>query len=83
MTKITEIYNTLTEAKLAKARDRVIHAGDEPRSTNLRNDGRWEIIWALQDDADHSKNKGITPKRQLTQPQLLQEISDFLGVELI
>lgn len=56
MTKQTEIYNTLEEAKLAKARNRVIHAGDEPLHTNKRIDGKWEVIWALPNDRDHSIN---------------------------
>lgn len=83
MTKVTEIYNTEAEMKLAKARNRVTHAGDEPRNTTLRNDGKWEIIWALPDDANHSKNVIIPPKRSLTQRQFLDEIAGERGVEIL
>ena len=82
MTKVTEIYNTLEEVQQATLRNRVIHAGDEPFQTLLRTDRKWEIIWALPDDSDHSSNITIPPKRQLTERQLLDELAAERNVNI-
>lgn len=56
MTTQKQTYNTLEDAKRAKARNRIDHKLDEPKHTNLLSDGRYEVVWVLPDDPQHSKN---------------------------
>lgn len=74
MTTQKQIYNTLEDAKIAKARNRIDHKLDEPKHTNLLSDGRYEVVWVLPDDPLHSKNRVEPPKRQLTKTELQAEM---------
>lgn len=77
-----EVYNSLSEAKLAKNRNRTKHATDEPISTVRLDNGKYKIKWAEKTDEQHSSNIQKPVKTKLTMKEYIQRLATNDNIEI-